>query len=82
VCVSVCECVYECIGQQFDIPSKACCTDMHVQTDRHSGWIREIAAAHTLAHAVHTRTPLSCGGHMHAHVHVHASVLTSFLFFR
>ena len=35
------------------------CTDR--QTDRHSGWISEIVAAHTLAHEVHTHTPLRCG---------------------
>jgi hypothetical protein len=74
----------------FDISSNACCTwigpqdcmykhqdkrtYMCRQTDRHSGWISKIVAAHTLAHIVSTRTPLrcvrlSCGGHMHAHVH-------------
>ena len=34
---------------------------MYRQTDRQSGWISELVAAHTLAHAVHTRTPLRCG---------------------
>ncbi len=36
-------------------------TYMYRQTERHSGWISEIVAAHTLAHVVHTRTPLRCG---------------------
>ena len=33
--------------------------DRHTHTQ--SGWISEIAAAHTLAHVVHTRAPLRCG---------------------
>jgi hypothetical protein len=55
---------------------------MYRQTERHSGWISEIVAAHTLTHVVYTHTPflemrLRCGGHMHAHMHVHACVLIS-----
>ncbi len=100
MCVSVC--TYEGICPMFDrtwnafstwIGPQDCIykheytrTYMYRQTERHSGWISEIVAAHTLAHVVHTlihtlEMRLSCGGHMHAHVHVHACVPISFLFF-
>ncbi len=66
---------YECIRQLFELTSNVCCTYiapqhciythqdtrtyMYRQTDRHSGWMSDIVAAHTLAHVVHTRTPFN-----------------------
>jgi hypothetical protein len=52
---------------------------MYRQTERHSGWISEIVAAHTLAHVVDTRIH-AVDTRMHAHVPVHACVLISFIF--
>jgi hypothetical protein len=54
-------------------------TYMYRLTDRHSGWISEIVAAHT-PHSHTLEMRLSCGGHICAHVHVHGCVLISFLF--
>ncbi len=61
-------------------------TDVHAQTDteRHSGWIGEIVAAHALAHVVYTRTPLRCGvvvvTCLHSCMCMHACLSLSFSF--
>jgi hypothetical protein len=73
VCEWVCVRTSEGTWQLFDLTSNPCCTwirpqdciykheytrtYMYRQTERHSRRISEIAAAHTLAHVVHTRTP-------------------------
>ncbi len=97
MCESVC--TYEGIWQLFDLTSNAFCTRigpqdciykhectptyMYRQTERHSGWISEIVAAHTLAHVLHTRTPLRCGWAvvgtcMHTCMCMHACLSLSF----
>jgi hypothetical protein len=63
-------------------------TDVHVQTDRETQWmdqVNEVVAAHTLAHVVHTRTPLRCGWTvvgtcMHTCLCMHACLSLSFSF--
>jgi hypothetical protein len=61
-------------------------TDLHARTDRHSGWIIEIVAAHPLVPVVHSRTPLRSGWATElqwtqACTRVCACVLISFLSF-
>jgi hypothetical protein len=96
-----CVCTYEGIWQLFYPTWNACCTwispqdciykhqntrtYMYRQTERHSGWISEVVAAHTLAHVVDTRTPLRCGWAavgtcMHTCMCMHACLSLSFSF--
>jgi hypothetical protein len=56
-------------------------TYMYRQTDRYSGWISEIVAAHTLAHVSYDYA-LAHPWDAVEMLHLHACVLISFLFFR
>jgi hypothetical protein len=55
--------VWDCVStlqHEFVLKGENTRMYMYRQTDRHRGWISEIVAAHTLAHEVHTHTPLRC----------------------
>ncbi len=83
--LSECVCFPWLFGEYFTLQASGH-TDLHARTDRHSGWIIEIVAAHPLVHVVHSRTPLRSGWATElqwtqACTRVCACVLISFLSF-
>jgi hypothetical protein len=85
-CTCIANSCCTCIASQYGVyKHQDTRTYMYRQTDRHSGWISEIVAAHTLAHVLNTRTPLRCGWAavgtcMHACMCMHVWLSLSFSF--